>query len=273
MATQLKATFKWIRFGLMVGIGGGVPSQKNDIRLGDVVVSQPDQGHGGVIQHDFGKVTPTGFKATGFLNAPPQVLLAAVSKMRASHLRGRKQLNQYVSKACGKDELADFAREGAGPDDLFEASYNHIEGPTCEQCDTDHLLKLEPRAKKNEIVVHYGTIASSNQVMRDGIQRDHVSKDFGGVLCFEMEAAGLMMTFPCLVIRGIYDYADSHKSKRWQPYATLVAAACAKELLSMIPPADVVKTSIVEAKIVEGNASTSGRAASECTPRKAHTRV
>jgi nucleoside phosphorylase len=40
VATQLKATTcKWIRFGLMVGIGGGVPS-KEDIRLGDVVVSQ-----------------------------------------------------------------------------------------------------------------------------------------------------------------------------------------------------------------------------------------
>jgi nucleoside phosphorylase len=263
VATQLKATFKWIRFGLMVGIGGGVPSQKNEIRLGDVVISQPGQGHGGVIQYDFGKATPTGFQATGFLNAPPQILLAAVSKMRARHLGGRKQLNHYVSKACEKENLADFTRESAGPDDLFEASYNHIEGSTCKQCSADHLLKLDPRVK-DEIVVHYGTIASSNQVMRDGIQRDQVSKDFGGVLCFETEAAGLMMTFPCLIIRGICDYADSHKNKKWQPRAALVAAACAKELLSMIPPADVVKTSTVEAKIVEGNGSMPGRAAGEC---------
>jgi len=140
VATQLKATFKWIRFGLMVGIGGGVPSQKNDIRLGDVVISQPDQGHGGVIQYDFGKATPTGFMATGFLNAPPQVLLSAVSKMRARHLGGRKELDQYVSKACEKEHLAHFTRESAGPDCLFEASYNHVEGLTYEQCGTDHLL-------------------------------------------------------------------------------------------------------------------------------------
>lgn len=46
-----------------------------------------------------------------------------------------------------------------------------------------------------------------------------------------MEAAGLMDNFPCLVIRGICDYADSHKNKRWQPYAAATAAAYAKDLL------------------------------------------
>lgn len=66
--------------------------------------------------------------------------------------------------------------------------------------------------------------------------------DLGGVLCFEMEAAGLVNSFPCLVIRGICDYADSHENKRWQGYAAGTAAACAKEVLSAIPAADVVKT-------------------------------
>jgi nucleoside phosphorylase len=47
------------------------------------------------------------------------------------------------------------------------------------------------------------------------------------VLCFEMEAAGLVNHFPCLVIRGICDYADSHKNKEWQGYAAVVAAAYA----------------------------------------------
>jgi nucleoside phosphorylase len=31
-------------------------------------------------------------------------------------------------------------------------------------------------------------------------------------VCIEMEAAGLMDWFPCLVIRGIYDYADLYKN-------------------------------------------------------------
>jgi nucleoside phosphorylase len=64
--------------------------------------------------------------------------------------------------------------------------------------------------------------------MRDAAKRDKVSSEPGGVLCFKMEAAGLMNSFPCLVIRGICDYADSHKNKRWQAYAVATAAAYAK---------------------------------------------
>jgi nucleoside phosphorylase len=85
--------------------------------------------------------------------------------------------------------------------------------------------------------------------MKNGAERDRVSAELGGVLCFEMEAAGLMNSFPCLVIRGICDYADSHKNKRWQPYAAGIAAAYAKELLSVIPLANVAKTRTAEEAI------------------------
>jgi hypothetical protein len=51
-----------------------------------------------------------------------------------------------------------------------------------------------------------------------------------------MEAAGLMNHLPCPVIRGICDYADSHKNEKWQEYAALTAAVYAKQLLSVIPP-------------------------------------
>jgi nucleoside phosphorylase len=62
-----------------------------------------------------------------------------------------------------------------------------------------------------------------------------------------MEAAGLMDDFPCLVIRGICDYADSHKKKRWQPYAAATAAAYAKELLNVISATQVVQTTAIRA--------------------------
>jgi nucleoside phosphorylase len=39
-----------IKIGLVVGICGGVWSERADIRLGDVVVSQSDGIHGGVVQ-------------------------------------------------------------------------------------------------------------------------------------------------------------------------------------------------------------------------------
>jgi nucleoside phosphorylase len=72
------------------------------------------------------------------------------------------------------------------------------------------------------VAVHYGTIGSGNQVMRSAAERDKVSAELSGVLCFDMEAAGLMNSFPCLVI---CDYADSHKNKRWQPSAAGAAVA------------------------------------------------
>ncbi|KAF6806455.1 Kinesin light chain 5 [Colletotrichum sojae] len=86
--------------------------------------------------------------------------------------------------------------------------------------------------------IHYGLIASANQVMKNAKIRETLSAE-KGVICFEMEAAGLMNHFPCLVIRGICDYSDSHKNKEWQGFAAMTAAAYAKDLLRQIPPNSV----------------------------------
>jgi hypothetical protein len=68
-----------MRIGLMVGIGGGVPSQVADVLLGDAVISQPHAGHGGVVQYDFGKTGPGGLLTpTGFLNTPPEFWVPGV---------------------------------------------------------------------------------------------------------------------------------------------------------------------------------------------------
>ncbi|KAJ8112110.1 hypothetical protein OPT61_g5438 [Boeremia exigua] len=238
VAAQMQKSFKSIRFGLMVGIGGGVPSKDADIRLGDVVVSTPYKKHGGVVQYDFGKTTPSGFEQTGFLNSPPPILLNATANLHAQHMRREGTLQKHISRL----ELSTgFGRDAAGPDVLFDAKYDHPRGETCDECDETHLVRRKSRAQ--EVVVHYGTIASGNRVMRSATERDRVSAELGGgVLCFEMEAAGLMNNFPSLVIRGICDYADSHKNKRWQPYAAGTAAAYARELLLVIPAAGVIET-------------------------------
>lgn len=244
VAMRMKSAFPSTRFGLMVGIGGGVPSEEADIRLGDVVVSKPHKVHGGVVQYDFGKTTPGDFERTGLLNTPPTVLLNAIANLRARHMRGKSRLSEYLSKFDG---LPEFTREAAGPDTLFDATYDHAGGATCGQCDDSYVVTRVPQ--RHEVVVHYGTIASGNRVMRSATERDKISADLGGVLCFEMEAAGLMNSFPCLVIRGICDYADSHKNKRWQGYAAGTAAAYAKEVLSMMPPEEVAQTRKVEFEI------------------------
>jgi nucleoside phosphorylase len=239
VAVQMKSTFTSTRFLLMVGIGGGVPSEEADIRLGDVIVSNPRNVHGGVVQYDSGKATPSGFERTGSLNTPPMILLTAVVNLQAKYRRRKGKLAEYISKL---DSLPDFGR--ASSDTLFEASYDHEKGPTCSKCSKDYIVDRE--ARKQEVMVHYGTIASGNQVMKSGTERDKLSAELGGVLCFEMEAAGLMNNLPCLVIRGVCDYADSHKNDQWQPYAAVTAAAYAKELLSMVPAAEIAKTHTVE---------------------------
>jgi nucleoside phosphorylase len=108
-----------------------------------------------------------------------------------------------------------------------------------------------PRESEEEVVVHYGTIASGNRVIKSAVERDRISAELGGVLCFEMEAAGLMNNFPCLVIRSICDYADSHRNKKWQAYAAATAAAYAKEVLSVIPTAEMAKAHTMEETIQE----------------------
>jgi nucleoside phosphorylase len=46
VATNIARTFPSIKWRLLMGIGGGMPSGKHDIRLGDVVISMPDGQHG-----------------------------------------------------------------------------------------------------------------------------------------------------------------------------------------------------------------------------------
>ena len=70
--------------------------------------------------------------------------------------------------------------------------------------------------------------------MKDALVRDKLAAE-KKVLSFEMEAAGLMNHFPCLVIRDICEYSDSHKNKEWQGYAAMVTAAYTKDLLYRIP--------------------------------------
>ncbi len=231
-AAQTRSSFPAVLYWLMVGIGGGVPSSVADIRLGDVVVSQPQHCHGGVIQYDLGKTGPDGQRIRmGFLNAPPSILGTAVSKMRSASDIGKSGIQSCLSFLSHHNM---FDRCRAGPDILFESSYKHVQGSACHQ-HSEHNIVQRPRRENGDVVIHYGLVASGNQVIKDGTERDSLSANLGGVLCFEMEAAGLMNNFPCLVIRGICDYADSHKNDKWQPFAAASAAACAKEILSCVP--------------------------------------
>ncbi|KAL2822076.1 hypothetical protein BJX63DRAFT_417851 [Aspergillus granulosus] len=232
--SNLMSTYLNVRFGLMVGIGGGVPRGSPDIRLGDIVVSKPTDTSSGVIQYDYGKTLQSGrFHRTGSLNKPPLLLLKVIAQLESDYLLGKTSLNKIMASSLQKEEVQKiFSRPST--DQLFQPTYDHIgDGPNCSACAQSQLVD-RPQRVAEEPHIHYGLIASGNQVMKDARTRDLVAQELN-ILCFEMEAAGLMDMIPSLVIRGICDYCDSHKHKEWQAYAALVAAAYAKAVLGQVP--------------------------------------
>jgi len=98
---SMQNTFPNLRFGLMVGIGAGIPSDENDIRFGDIAVSMPSEKTRGVIQYDMGKEQEGGFR-TGSLNSPPTLLLTAIQILRAERALGRNT-TEIINKAFAED--------------------------------------------------------------------------------------------------------------------------------------------------------------------------
>jgi nucleoside phosphorylase len=252
-ASSLLASLPSIRVGLLVGIGGGIarPDEGRDIRLGDVVVSQPSGTTGGVCQYDLIK-EKSGDKRVrkGFLRRPPTVLLNALSSIQADHERKDSKIPSFLQEMLEKNpkmgwrskQNPGYIHQGFDNDHLFKALCDHIPGPDCRGCDTANEVQRDPRdtAKPN---IHYGTIASGNTLTQDAATRDRIVADIGeDCICFEIEAAGLINHFPCLIIRGVCDYADSHKNDRWKRYASATAAAYSKEFLAYVPATKVQET-------------------------------
>lgn len=239
VATRMDATFRRLRFGLLVGIAGGVPEEK-DIRLGDVVISKGDGRSGGVVVHDRGKVTLMGFESRPFLNGVPEVLRNAFSELESRLMDQDSKITMYLSEATTRNSrFSAFERPTSLTDDLFQSDYPHVNSKdkTCADCAKDHIVDRSPRA---DSLIHFGIVASGNQVIKNATERAIIHTAHPGVLAIEMEAAGLMNVFGCATIRGICDYADSHKNDGWHKYASATATAVAKEILRIIPVAAVV---------------------------------
>ncbi|KID86628.1 ankyrin repeat protein [Metarhizium guizhouense ARSEF 977] len=220
-------TFPSIRFGLMVGIG------------------LPIDQFPGVVQWDVGTTQQDGFERSGSLNNPPTLLLRAASKLRTGHDLKGSRIPAFLEEL--KTKWPDMTKEylkRCYNDVLFRADYNHVryhdqnmeEEKFCQFCDPDESLSREHR----DMRIHYGLIASGNEVIEDALSRDKLNRNLGGdLLCVETEAAGLMNNFLCVVIRGICDYADPHRNNVWQKHAAAVATAFAKELLGYVQPYEV----------------------------------
>lgn len=160
MLVQMQATFPSLQLGLLVGIGGGAPTNGDDIRLGDVVISTPTEKGGGVIQHDFGKKTHTGLPLTRTLNSPSKILLTAVSHLEKDRILRKRPIIQVINSALEKNKGTRNKFSRPADDLLFNATYQHQDGAKdCSTCDRTQLISRPPR-ETDEPKFHCGLIAS-----------------------------------------------------------------------------------------------------------------
>ncbi|OAA37530.1 zinc finger protein [Beauveria brongniartii RCEF 3172] len=162
----------------------------------------------------------------------------------------------------------EYKYPGAASDRLFHASYRHkhqrqeqcaccancrrssdlvcetSRGLSCHElgCDDDHLVARERLDRKRELEkmdlvreaqtpsIFLGRVGSGDTVLKSGEERDRLARQYN-ILSLEMEGAGIWEDLPCIVVKGVCDYADSHKNKQWQHFAAATAASVVKALL------------------------------------------
>lgn len=222
MVTEVLRDFPNIEFGLLVGIGAGIPSPTQDIRLGDVAVAVPNRDNPGVIGYDLVKVEEGEVRLKQWQNSTHPLLRSAITSIRVHE--GRPEF-EFIRHLNVVERAVAFKR----PTQAHQFS-GLLSPGTQEEHDRD-----EPRA-------HYGTILSGNGVIKSKVRREELRDRFGGI-AIEMEAAGMMTRLPVAVIRGISDFADENKADDWHPYAALTAAAYAKEIIIRLGPLKKIETS------------------------------
>ncbi|KAK4062362.1 hypothetical protein Trihar35433_9183 [Trichoderma harzianum] len=264
-AANFRSSYSAVKLTLLVGICGGVPGTGVDeILLGDVVISKT------VIQHTLGRQYPNKFmtKDTVYdsLGRPNKDIRSLIASFETE--RGRRQLRQKAgqylrdlqSAAIKERHRCSYQYPGVDEDKLFAASYHHKHRASqkckcnqesdglCEEaaqalcstlmCDEGQLVRRERLLMKKDLglddaqcpEIFVGCVASGDTVMKSGEHRDRIARQ-RDIIAFEMEGAGIWDELPCIIIKGVCDYADSHKNKVWQPFAAATAASVMKAML------------------------------------------
>jgi nucleoside phosphorylase len=232
--TQMSFTFPNVRHRLVVGRGSGVPSERNDIRLGDVVVSSP----GGIVQWDLGKFGSRGSftRRCDVFQKPPTTWRNAIAKFRSTLELANLDISQYLTQLAKTNSRLPAYCEPPPPEDdmLFDARYDHCGESSCTRCDKSAIVQRFSRSNFGP-VVHYGLVATGGSLIRDTALRDRLSHELGHPLGFETFSSGLVNNFPCICILGISNYADSHTNARYSGTAVAMATILARELLGFVP--------------------------------------
>ncbi len=240
LASNMKRTFPSIQLYMVVGVGSGIgdgstmpgnlppANGEMDLRLGDVVV--------GTMATQFSlEQTAEGdrFRQVGATRTIPERFASALSRLYWFHESEANAIPALLALMVEEfPAMESYAWRQGRHDWLFSSTYEHV-GSTesCEQCDKANLVQRSSLYGTGPLI-HRGLIVSGYQAMRRASARDQLARDLKG-LCIDNDAAEMMDEFPCVFIRGICDYSDSHAqgNKEWWPYAAATSAAFAKELL------------------------------------------
>ncbi|KAJ5080917.1 hypothetical protein N7456_013627 [Penicillium angulare] len=262
VASSVRVSYTGVQTALVVGICGGVPnpSHNDKIYLGDVIISDS------VIQFDFGRQYPGGFQrkmgVKDTLGRPNQEIRSLLQGLKAR--RARSDFQSKTSQYLQLPQQSGSHWQHPGSEDiLFRASFTHKhraealspvclcftghrEDDVCSEavkttcsklaCDENHIVRRR-KVQDSSVSILIGTIASGDTVMKSGECRDRIAASGEeNVLGFEMEGAGVWDNISCIVIKGVCDYADSHKNKDWQEYAAASGASATKAFLSIWVP-------------------------------------
>ncbi|KAL4970221.1 uncharacterized protein BDV14DRAFT_186687 [Aspergillus stella-maris] len=268
VASSLRVSYTEIELALVVGICGGAPPppRYQEIFLGDVIISDS------VIEYDFGRQYPGGFQrkigpkdTLGRLSREVRSLLNGLRAGNSrSELQSQAQRYLHTLQQTGTEQTGTKWRHPGLNDMLFQASYLHKHdrpaspagcsccgsdspdgicedalGKDCDDlnCNPGHQVRCREALGASPISIYIGPVASADTVMKSGQHRDEIVRK-EQVLGFEMEGAGVWDNVPCIIIKGVCDYADSHKSKAWQAYAAATGASVAKAFLEYWMPAN-----------------------------------
>lgn len=275
-AASMRSSYGALRLIILAGICGGVPRNgEDDIFLGDVVISSS------VIQYDFGRHYPDGFMRKNTyednLRNHDKNIGNLLTKFDTNigqeklHERAASFLQELQERALKHREK--YTYPGTDKDKLFESSYRHMHrkletcicsschgrrDPVCDEalasscddlgCDEEYLERSRTNKGQDEAqgpAIHIGAVASGDTVLKSGEDRDRIAKK-EGVIAFEMEGARAWEDLPCIVVKGICDYADCHKNKLWQDFAAATAASVSKAILERYIQTDRSRVRLVE---------------------------
>lgn len=240
IASQVKKCFPNLWFGLLVGVAAGLPNFSRtpplDIRLGDVLVSLPEGDSPALIAYDLGKETDqNGFQLLHggrVLSATETVVRSAIGRIKLEAPNDAVLLLPYYEKIKDEEHSDGSFIDPGQENDL----YYQVDNDGAER-----LKQREPRPNSKRTRVWYGPLGSGDKLMKNVRKRNEL-RDRYNIIGLEMEAAGTMNRIAVGVIRGVCDYGDEHKNKKWQPYAAAIAAAYAKAVLAQITPGTVVQS-------------------------------